>query len=243
MTMDEEDESIASPGQRFLWRSLLDQQRTIKKLAKKHKAPVWAFLGGDMVEGDTKFRTNAIHTRNDDIIKEMAFKTLKPVIDVAERIFIAKGTQAHVGRLEDLLAKDIIGAEIHPDTKKPIAHRWRVDVEGHDFMFQHHGKLGRLPWTAANALNQKATRLKFQYKNPPDTFVQAHNHKFETGSKSFPTLVIAAPCLKMPGDFEARIDVDETSYGGLYFVIKDGERKKWDAMLYEPKGLTQWQPE
>jgi hypothetical protein len=144
--------------------------------------------------------------------------------------------------MEDILCKDI-KAEKHPDTKKRIAHRWWINCEGYNFLIQHHGKFGRLPWTRANALNQKSARLRLQYPKPPDIFIQAHNHQFDTSSKRFKPYVIAAPCMKLPGDFEERIDVDETDYGSLYFVCKDGKLIDWDAMLSEPKGLTKWQPE
>lgn len=244
MVLDEQDASGISPGQRFLWRAFMDQLKTVKSKAKKYKAKVWLALGGDIPELDTKFRTQQIYTRNDDVVLEMVMSTLEPAFEVAERVFVTLGTLAHIGRMEQLIANDITNpdAEIHPDTDKPYAHKWWIDCEGVQFLIQHHGKLGRLPWTRANALNQKAARLRLQHKQPPDIFIQAHNHQFDTSGLRQKPLVIAAPCMKLPGEFEARIDVDETSYGGLYFVCKDNEIVEWDAMLYEPKGLGKWSP-
>ena len=242
MVLDEKDSSGISDGQWFLWRSLLDQQKTIKKLAKKHKAKVWVVFGGDIPELDTKFRTQQIYTRNEDVIKEMVAETIAPILDVADREFIVLGTLAHVGRMEQMIAADIENPEpeIHPDTEKPYGYKWWINCEGITFLIQHHGKLGRLPWTRANALNQKSTRLRLQYANPPDIFIQAHNHQFDTSSKRRKPYVIAAPCMKLPGEFEERIDADETDYGGLYFVCKDRKLIDWDVMLYEPKGLAEW---
>jgi hypothetical protein len=241
MILDEEEKSSASPGQRFLWRSLLDQQEIVMKKKKQYKAKeIWAGLGGDMAELDTKNRSDQLHTHNEATVLEMVVNTLEPVTDVSACLFVAKGTDAHVGYMEELLAHDL-KAEIHPDSTKRYAHKWLIDCAGVNIMFQHHGSLGRLPWTKANALNKKASRLMLQYgRNLPDVFIQAHNHQFATCDKSYPILVIAAPGMKLPGDFEARIDVNEADYGGLYFVCDKGKILEWDVMLYEPKGLTKW---
>jgi hypothetical protein len=241
MILDEEEKSSASPGQRFLWRSLLDQQQIILKKKRQYKAKeVWAGLGGDMGELDTKHRTDELHSHNESTVLEMIVNTLKPVTDISKHLFVAKGTDAHVGYIEELLANDL-ETEIHPDTTKRYGHKWLINCGGINIMFQHHGSLGRLKWTKANALNKKAVNLMLQYgKKCPDIFIQAHNHRFATCDNSYPVLVIAAPCMKLPGDFEARIDVDDADYGGLYFVCDRGKILEWDVMLYEPREIRKW---
>jgi hypothetical protein len=241
MILDEEEKSGASPGQRFLWRSLLDQQEIVLKKKRQYRAKeIWAGLGGDMAELDTKDRSDQLHTRNESTVKDMVINTLEPVTDVSSRLFLVKGTDAHVGYMEEFIANDL-EAEIHPDTTKRYAHKWLIDCGGVNIMFQHHGSLGRLKWTKGNALNKKAVRLMLRYgRNCPDVFIQAHNHQFATCDKSYPVLVISAPCMKLPGDFEARIDADEEDIGGLYFVCDKGKILEWDAMLYVPKRITKW---
>jgi hypothetical protein len=242
MVLDEQDSSGISPGQRFLWRCLMYQCDTIKKLAKKHRAKVWVVFGGDLPDLDTKFRTQQIYTRNTDVVKEMVNNTIEPVLDIADREFIVLGTESHVGRMEQMIAADITNPkpEIHPDTGYRYAHKWWIDCEGVQLLIQHHGKLGRLPWTKANALNQKSKRLKLQYRNPPNIFIQAHNHQHETSSMRADPFVIAAPCMKLHGEYEERIDADEGDYGGMYFVCKDNEVIDFEPMLRVPKGIKVW---
>ena len=240
--MEENDQTIASPAQRFLWRSLVDQADTIKKLKKKHKADAWVVFGGDIAELDIKKRTDKLHTRNESVVLDLVTTTMEPVFDVADRMFMVHGTSAHVGHMEELVAYDI-DCEIHPDTKRPIAHRWLIDVEGVSFMIQHHGNLGRLPWTKGNALNQKCSRLILRYgRKAPDVYIQAHNHTYATNGKGQPILVISAPCMCLPDDFSERIDADDNDIGGLYFVCDKGEILEWDIMKYVPKGITKWSP-
>ena len=244
MEMDKQDETRSSPGQRFLWRSLLDQQEIVKSKAEQYKAEVWVVFGGDMCELDIKDRTIAKHTSNTKTIEEMTINTMAPVLEIAKHIFMCAGTEAHVGQSqtsEDRIAKDI-KAELVPGTKKQrLAHQWLIDVEGKKFLIQHHGKLGKLPWTRANALNQKATRLMLQWgRNLPDVFIQAHNHVFDTASKAYPIMVIAAPGMCLPTEHEYRMDADAAKIGGLYFVCQQGKILEWDAMLYQPDGLKLW---
>ena len=245
MIMDEGDETIISPGQRFLWRCLLDQQDTIKELAKRYKAEVWAVFGGDICELDIKQRTLKVHTRNTKTIEAMTIETIKPVIEISKRAFFCAGTFAHVGdsaTSEERIADDCKISEIVPGTKgKHITDQWYIDCEGVKFLIQHHGKLGRLPWTRANALNQKAIRLMVQWgRKLPQVFIQGHNHVYDTASKAYPILVVAAPGMCLPTEYEYRIDADTAKVGGLYFVCNQGKILDWDAMLYEPGEIPLW---
>ena len=79
-----------------------------------------------------------------------------------------------------------------------------------------------------------------QYRNPPNIFIQAHCHVHETSSMRADPFVIAAPCMKLPGEYEERIDVDDGDYGGMYFVCKDSEVIDFEPMLKVPKGIGKW---
>lgn len=243
--LDEGDTSEISDTSRFLWRSLLDQQEIIKDKAKKYKIKKkdrWAGLGGDIGELDIKKRGEKIYTSNLKTVKSMIAETAQPITDICSKLFMVHGTYAHEGDIEELAADDL-SCEIHPDTKQTIAHQWLIDLDGIRILFQHHGKLGRLPWTKANSLNQKTSRLLLQYGNKcPDIFIQSHNHQFATNDKSNwdKVLVIASPGMVLPNGFSARIDADTPDVGGLYFICENGQILEWDVMLYEPKGLTLW---
>ena len=242
-TMEELDETRASPFQRFLWRSLLDQADTVAELAKGTKAEIWTVFGGDMIEADIKDRQVPMHSRKMKTIRDLFTDTAVPATKISRRLFMVRGTQAHVGDEEETIAADL-NCEMHPDSKSYSAHQWLINCDGVRFHIQHHGKLGRLPWTRANALNQKAIRLMVHYqlqrRTLPDVYIQAHNHAFATGDKANPILTIAAPGMSLPDDFSHRIDADLPDLGGLYFICEHGKILEWDVMLYQPKGLTEW---
>src|SRR3990170_2975099 len=105
----------ASKGQRWLWHNWLDFWQSVGECVTKHtqgkdKPNVWTVFNGDLVEGDGKNRSHQLITHNDTTAMRIALDAIQPALEASERVFVIRGTAAHVGlsaSLEEKIAIDI----------------------------------------------------------------------------------------------------------------------------------------
>ena len=136
-------------------------------------------MNGDLVDKPNgKFRGTQFVSLNDADIFKMAIDVLEPVLDKSDRVFVIRGTSSHVEHLEEKIAIDIGAEKIDGNWS---AHELLIEVDGVLFDIRHHGPLGRLEWTRANALNKRAVELCLVYANRriPDVAIQSHNHHYD----------------------------------------------------------------
>jgi hypothetical protein len=234
----------SSKGQRWLWRNWLSFWDDVSTDAEKHKATVWTVFNGDLVDVNGKHMTSQTISQNDADVFRMAIDTLEPALDISERVFVIRGTAAHVrssASMEEKVACDI-GAEKCGDQ-----YSWwelLLECEGVLYDIRHHGPLGRLPHTRGNALNRRAVELMLLYagRRMPDVGVQNHNHHFSTSSDEYPIKIYAQPAWQLKTEFATRIGVVEPAdIGGMYFVNAKGE---YDPVVkrYKPEAVRAWRP-
>ncbi len=111
-TLDDGGAYSSSKAQRWAWNHWLSYWKDVEAEKKRLNAPVIAVLNGDIAD-DNYHCTTQLVTRNKADIIHMVGETLRPCLDVADHVFITRGTEAHVGPnacLDELVAKDI-GAE------------------------------------------------------------------------------------------------------------------------------------
>ena len=235
-----------SKGQQWMWECFIDCCNFAKEIARKNKADIWLELKGDIADGDTKSRTFQVITNNPSTIIKTTIKTLQPALDIASRYFVLRGTAAHTGKsgfYEEIIANEI-GAEECPATGTSTW--WQLDFEAAGVLFhgQHHGPLGRLPWTLPNALNSMATRIMLAYAGQriPDVSTQGHNHQYGTSGDNYPVEVVALPSweLNKYGDYPNRLGIIEIAdIGSVMFLCKNGKYEKIKR-LYKPERDAPW---
>ncbi len=240
----------SSKGQRWLWRCWLsfwdDVSATVesKKARKSDKVEVWTVFNGDLVDVNGKYQTSQLISQNDADVFGMTLDTIQPALDISERVFVVRGTAAHVrssASMEEKIACDI-GAEKCGDN-----YSWwelLLECDGVLYDIRHHGPLGRLPHTRGNALNRRAVELILMYagRRIPDVGVQHHNHHYSTSSDEYAIKVFAQPAWQLKTEFANRIGVIEPAdIGGMYFVNAKGE---YDPVVkrYEPEAARPWKP-
>ena len=112
----------ASKAQRWLWRNWQDYWKRIANLSQDTGLPVVAVVNGDITDGDHHGSPQLI-TRNDADQLRLGIAVLEPVLNTARRVFVVRGTEAHVGKsasLEEMIAQDI-GAEPSPWGPSPTS--------------------------------------------------------------------------------------------------------------------------
>ena len=230
----------ASKSQRQLWAWWLDYWENVPKADR-----TIGIFAGDIVEGDTKKRSNQVISRNRSAVLSMAIDTLEPALDVCDSVYIIRGTSAHVGKsgeLEELLAQDITTA-VHAEE---TASWWYLEAvcEGVKFFAAHHTTMGRLPWTFANAANRNALEAFYYYTNlgklPPQILMYAHNHLFaNSGRGNYPSQCFHLPAWQLSTSYTNRKPLGLADIGGLFIICKDGDYS-WQKKIYTPTTSKIW---
>lgn len=233
-----------SKGQRWLWRNWLDFWDSVKDTKERtgKRTEVWTVLNGDLVDVNGKHKQTQTISLNEADVFNMTLDTIKPALDVSDRVFVVRGTAAHTGSsgyMEEKIAFDI-GAEKCGDN-----YSWwelLLECEGVLFDIRHHGPLGRLKWTTANALNKRAAEMALNYINKrcPDVAIQSHNHRYARSSDDLGIEVYALPAWQLATEFIKRIGgIFPADIGGMYFIIKDGEYTPI-VKRYQPERVRPW---
>jgi hypothetical protein len=188
-----------SPFQRALWTAWLDMAATVKEASIGCELVV--VLNGDIVEMDAKKRSTQTITRNRSTINRLTIDALEPILQLATRIYVVRGTEAHVGNsgeAEETLAADIGAVK---DDETGMSSHWQLKriFGGARFDIAHHASMGGLPWTEKNAANKLAAIAEVEYLRsglkPPDFVLRSHVHRVSDSSLNFaPMRALTLPC-------------------------------------------------
>jgi hypothetical protein len=235
----------ANKWQRFLFQAW---ERSLDFVdAKRRGKTLYVVLDGDLIELDTKKRTNNLVSHNKATALRMARMLYEPLAQMADYLFVVRGTAAHVGDLEEEIAADL-GAVPNPDTGNYTWARIRAEFEGVKFDIRHHASMGRLPHTEPNAANKLAYLTMWEYmewgESPPDVAIAAHQHRDYDSGKNFPVLAMFCPGFQFPTEY-----IDKIGAGGrmprigfLWFEVARGKLLAWDKMIYKPRRPRPWKP-
>ncbi len=240
--LDDEGGYTASKAQQWLWANWLDFCKRAIDTADSWRADLVTVLNGDLTEG-THHGTTQLITANHSTQMRLAYEVIRPLVDHSERVYIVRGTPAHVGRsasLEERISDDLTNIARH---SKSVASWWHLalDVHGTLFDIAHHGKLGRLPWTKPNAIASIAGQVTMNYigtgDKVPNVVLRSHLHQYADTVNNFKHIrVIALPGWQLATAYVHRIapgSVADT--GGLIFTCWPNGRYDLEVVRYSPK--------
>ncbi len=192
-----------SKVQHWLWENWCDYWRWVDEERTAYNADLWIVSNGDAVEGD-HHGTSQIISKNleaQSYVRDRVYSV--PMALQPERIFVVRGTEAHVGpsgNQEEALARHM-KAEKDPDAGTWSWWRLRLMANQTKIDFQHHGRMGTRPWTKASALGILATEIFYEHTSNgyphPDLAIRSHRHTWGDSYKNCPTRVIATPAWQM----------------------------------------------
>lgn len=239
VSLDDGGTYRASRGQRWLWECWLDFWQRIGQVYDDWTKIV--IFNGDMGELDLKRRSYQLITPNKADIISMAIDTIMPAIDIADRVYVIRGTPAHEGKsawLEEIIARDIDNA-VKQSKKVASWYQVRGKIGKKSFDIAHHVSMGGLPWNKGNAAMRLASRTDWAYqvkmKQPSPTFtLRSHNHTWADSGQNFDTYAICLPGWSLATEFAYRIGKENelADIGGLVIEIENGHwterRHKYD---------------
>jgi hypothetical protein len=238
--LDDGGSYVASIAQRWLWTNWIKMWTRVEEIKQETKLPVCTIVNGDISDGD-HHDTTQIVTRNKADQIDIALETLGPLLDVSDKVFIIRGTEAHNGKtnwMEEEIAKQI-GAE--PDKH---THSWwhlYIEIGGVTFDVQHHGEYGtKVPWSAGTEAVKIAAHVASEYADsgdkPPMIALRAHRHGWRDSGRTRSTQAFVTPPWQLKTAFVHRLGFGThiQSVGGLVLVCKDG-RYSVEPLIYRPR--------
>jgi len=217
------------------------------ELKRRLGAELYAVQVGDGSDDNTHQKSGLISTNKNDILN-IGSRVLEPVLDVADKLFIVRGTEAHVGGhawLEEAIAKDV---DAEPDEAAGTWSWWKLPmyVEGVRFLFAHHPPTkGFLPHTRHSAPERCSHIVRNDYNDTgdpvPDVVGFAHVHFYSDSGTGPKPRVWFLPAWQLTTAYLLRLGKASwvPELGAAWWICENG-RYKHDYLLARPKRKKAW---
>ena len=240
--------SIAhNPFQAWLWDKFLRCCDSIGEYKERAKLPLAVVLNGDSLDKN-KHSPEEMLVHNDASIIANTVATLEPLMDIADFIYVVRGTPAHTGNgshLEETLGKAIGAISPNPGAVDALRQYswWHLDLEvgGVLFDIQHHAESStRTTHTVGAGAMRIAKRVYDEYilsgDMPPDIVLRNHFHHWEDSGTNYKTRAFILLPWQGPTNFTHRIALGSkiSPVGAVVFECRDG-KYAWDRFSYAPK--------
>jgi hypothetical protein len=238
----------ANPYQLALWQSWLDFW-TIVKARRPPGAKVWVTVAGDIIDLE-QFNahggTATLSMNQADAVRCLE-DVMRPALDIADRLFLVYGTEAHEGGGNALaeLAAEVLGAEKDVENH---SYGWPVlpmICEGVHFDVAHHpATSGSRWWTKHAAVVREAQIIHMAYlernEPPPNIAVRGHLHFFGDSGLIVTPRTLFCPSWTLPGAFAHRIVASEIREIGGWMILCENGRATPEFVRYLPKRREPW---
>lgn len=247
----------ASKPQRWMREGWDDFWKQVGAKRKQERAELYLILNGDAVDGD-HHNTSEIVSRNPNAQFQILAELLKrPLALSPDRIFIVRGTAAHVGeagRAEEGIAKGLFKdkrpVEKDPDTG---AYSWWhpvLDIYNTRVDIAHEGRAGGREHTRQNAINLYAHDILLSHvkrgERAPDLCLRAHHHRFADSYDACAVRAVTNAAWQLKTGWAQQKFADSVAdIGGLMVTIRPGQapsRFELEKIEYKASRGTVWRP-
>ena len=238
--LDDGGQYLPSKAQRWLWEKWEDYHQRVAEKRRQLKADLWYLVNGDAMEGD-HHGTSQIISRNleaQTYVQDRVFSV--PMKLEPSRLFIVRGTEAHVGpsgNREEALARQL---RAEKDKEADTWSWWRLRLKAHSTLmdFQHHGRTGTRPWTKASAVGNLATEVFYEHAanglTPPHLAIRSHRHVWGDSYKNCPTRVIQTPAWQLKTAHAHKVAAESIAdIGGIILTVWP-DRYDVEEVFYKP---------
>ena len=209
-----------------VWERFFELSRTYRRVKKRV-----LIINGDLIDG-AHHNTVALATNNLQTQEAAAVSILKPVTEQFNRIYVTRGTEAHVqpsAQADERIAA-AIGAEIEPATGNHSTWQLWLDVDGIIFNIAHHiGTTSSAAYESSAVMREMVAALveagQWQQRMP-DIFMRSHRHRYiELGIPSARGKIqaLVTPAWQLRTPYIERLDRMRMPHiGGINILIEDG---------------------
>lgn len=227
MGLDDGGSYHPSAQQQEMWRVWLLFRQHCRTIKAKKRILV---INGDIIDG-FHHNTVALATNNIAVQEAAAAKILRPLTEDFSRVFVCRGTEAHVqqsAQSDERVAK-AIGAEMD-DNGNQASWQWWLEVDGLVLNIAHHiGTTSSAAYETSAVMRELVAALTENGQwdqRLPDVFIRSHRHRFielaipQTNGKIH---ALVTPGWQLRSPFVERVDRMRMPHiGGVNLVIEEG---------------------
>lgn len=225
--LDDGGQVKASKLQRWVWGRWVAFHKEVAAEKARLGWPVFVILNGEIAD-DNHHATTQLITKNPADQLQLAVATLQPLLDVADYIFVTRGTAAHSGpssAMDEIIAHDI-GAIPNKEGNHSWWN-WRGEIAGVRMDVAHHPGTGHArPWTRGADANRLAAMITYRYAERemriPHLVIRGHNHKYSDSFQNHPCRAVILPSWQLTTDFGHRLGGDWLPVGAAYALCDRG---------------------
>lgn len=243
-----------SPTQKWIWSCYEDFWAQVRTIRQAHAGHLFTVFNGDLFEGDHHHTAQIIakHPEPASYVADRAYGALSPVRESRpDKVFVVRGTEAHVGPIgasEEKFAREIQAIPDTISTSRPIWSWWRLrlTVYGCTLDFMHHpGTYGTRPWTEAQGASRLANLVWTEHVRrglkPPDVAVRSHVHNFGEGM-SETTHAVITPAFQLKTSYAHKVVSEKiTPIGGVVIIVYMDGSHIVKPITYSPE-IVEWEP-
>ena len=243
-----------NPFQAWMWDKFLRCCDEIGEEKERAKLPLAVVLNGDSLDKNIHAPEEML-VLNEAAILANAVATYQPIIDIADFVYVIRGTPAHTGKgshLEEQLGKALGAISPNPGAieQKRQHSWWHLDLEIGEVTFdiQHHAESSsRKTWTVGGGALRIAKTVYDEYNLtgdiPPDVVLRNHNHHWEDSGTNYLTRAFMLPAWQGPTNFTHRIAMGAKVHpvGAIMFDCGQSKRRfgnrkyDWAKFMYSPE--------
>lgn len=215
--------------------------KAIGALQRQHKADLWYISNGDACEGNHHNSTQVVSTHPEPQ-KYVLKKLMQPMEALSpSRIFIVRGTEAHVGpsgASEEALAERV-KAERDPDSGNWSWWDLTLNVHGTIHNFQHHGKMGGRINLKLNVMIASAWEIFNEYTargwTPPHVVWRSHLHRYGDTHDAAPVRLIQTPAWQAKTAYVHKVAANSLcDVGAMSCLVMPDGTMQTQKYLYTP---------
>lgn len=252
ITVDDGGVYEASKAQRWLWQCWASYWQRVADVSRQPKHKLYAVFNGDLVEGNHHGTTQIISANPNAQAWVWNAAAQIPLALKPERLWIVRGTEAHVGasasseeRIADGLRRD--KRPIVSDDETGTASHWHARMLIHNTLIDvtHHGRTGQREHTRSSAAVLHAHDILLAHvkrgDRPPDLCLRAHYHKFNDSYDACPTRVITTGAWQLATGHAKKVAPDSLADIGGVIVLVTEKGYEVEKVQFHPQRSTPWQ--
>lgn len=236
--LDDGDTHHASTWQRQLWDSWLEMAEVVQ--SRLNGRPLTLILNGDLCELDTKQRSSQLISRNESFVLGLVAETLAPFVGIADKTYVVRGTEAHVGSFEEKIADDITNHVDDPSRKTASWWHVRRIFEGKRMDITHHIQ-GNTETSVLNLGKKIMIAAIRRGETLPDYVIRSHVHRvFDSGRTYGGMRVMTTPCFTGLNAYTYRIGAEnEHPQIGMLYLDGGNTEPEYLTLAIEPRKWVQ----
>jgi hypothetical protein len=241
----------ASKVQRWMWQSWNDFWKQVDERRQANGADLYTLFNGDLVDGNHHGTTQILSGNPNAQAAVVNACMAIPLALKPEKIWIVRGTDAHVGqsacseeRIADGLRRDKRPIVTEEHTKAASHWHARTEIHGWRFDFAHHGRVGTRPWTKPNVVMNLAAEIMMDHANEdfdadrkptaPHLAIRSHMHQFVDTGTAHRVRVLQTPAWQLATSFINRIAPGKLGeVGGIIVTVHPGQRPNVEPILFK----------